>query len=101
MKLQVIILAGGQGTRMRSNRPKVLHELAGMPILERIINTATSLEPDKTFVVVGHHASQVKQALSHCAPIWVEQTEQLGTGHALQQVLPLVDDDAHLLILYG
>lgn len=101
MKLEVIILAAGQGTRMKSPLPKVLHPVAGRPMVEHVINTANGLEASRVHVVIGHGAESVRQALSHLDINWVVQEQQLGTGHAVLQALPAVDDDSVILVLYG
>lgn len=102
MKLNIIILAAGQGTRMHSAKPKVLHELAGKPILQWIVDTALQLEPDKIYIVYGFGGEQVKAAIEeNSAIVWVEQKEQLGTGHAVAQVLPHLNDNEQVLILVG
>lgn len=101
MSLSIIILAAGQGTRMRSQLPKVLHTLAGRPLLEHVYQTAASLNNARIVVVYGHGGSRVPQALAHLDAHWVEQAEQLGTGHAVAQALPLISDDDQVLILYG
>ena len=100
MSLSIIILAAGQGTRMKSSLPKVLHKLAGKPLVQHVIDTAEHLEPVQTHLVYGHGADQLKAAIT--APVnWVLQAEQLGTGHAVQQVLPDLPADGISLILYG
>ncbi len=102
MNLSTIILAAGKGTRMRSGLPKVLHNLAGRPLLEHVVNTARSISPDDIHVVVGHGSELVKDALSHQNNIsWIEQAEQLGTGHAVQQAMPAIEDKNTILVLYG
>ncbi|MEM0953790.1 MAG: bifunctional UDP-N-acetylglucosamine diphosphorylase/glucosamine-1-phosphate N-acetyltransferase GlmU [Pseudomonadota bacterium] len=101
MKLDIIILAAGAGTRMQSSRPKVLHAMGGMPLLQHVINSAWSLSPRACHVVVGHEADQVKQAFAGASLHWVHQDQQLGTGHAVEQALPSIDDDATVLVLYG
>lgn len=101
MKLQVVILAAGQGTRMKSRLPKVLHPLAGKPLLAHVLDSALVLEAEKLNVVAGHGAEIVKQYMSEYPINWVEQKEQLGTGHAVAQALPAIDDDAVVLVLYG
>ncbi len=101
MKLQVVILAAGQGTRMKSKLPKVLHPLAGKPFLEYVVDNALALNAHNTHVVVGHGAEVVKKHLDHYSVDWVEQTEQLGTGHAVAQALPAIEDDSVVLVLYG
>ncbi|MCW8888635.1 MAG: bifunctional UDP-N-acetylglucosamine diphosphorylase/glucosamine-1-phosphate N-acetyltransferase GlmU [Gammaproteobacteria bacterium] len=100
-KLEVIILAAGKGSRMRSTLPKVLHTLAGRPLLQHVIERALQLESQKTHVVYGHGGEAVPAALDQFAIDWVEQSEQLGTGHAVEQVMPYVDDHATVLVLYG
>ena len=101
MSLNVIILAAGKGTRMRSRLPKVLHKIADKPLVEHVVNTAEKLNPSKIVVVYGHGGELVPTSLSHLNVSWVEQKEQLGTGHAVEQALPLCDDESNVLILYG
>ena len=105
MSLEVIILAAGQGTRMKSRLPKVLHPLAGKPMVGHVIDTAACLAPTRSHVVVGHGSDQLRQYLAQSMaqhPLnVVEQTEQLGTGHAVDQAMPAVDADSIALILYG
>jgi bifunctional UDP-N-acetylglucosamine pyrophosphorylase/glucosamine-1-phosphate N-acetyltransferase len=101
MKLSVIILAAGQGTRMRSALPKVLHRLGGKALLAHVVDTACRLRPDAIRVVYGHGGEQVREALADAPVEWVEQAQQLGTGHAVDQVMPSVDDDSVVLVLYG
>jgi bifunctional UDP-N-acetylglucosamine pyrophosphorylase/glucosamine-1-phosphate N-acetyltransferase len=100
-QLEVIILAAGKGSRMRSTLPKVLHTLAGRPLLQHVIERALELQSVKTHVVYGHGGESVPQALSQFAIDWVEQREQLGTGHAVEQVMPHMQDQSTALILYG
>jgi len=83
MSLSVIILAAGEGTRMKSATPKVLHTLAGRPLLEHVTATAGALGPAQVLVVYGHGGERVTSALAHLPAAWVEQAEQLGTGHAV------------------
>ncbi len=99
--LEVIVLAAGQGTRMNSRLPKVLHPLAGRPLLAHVLETVAQLEPAGIHVVIGHGADLVRKAVATSAPRWVIQEEQLGTGHAVQQALPEIDDAAVVLILCG
>lgn len=99
--LNIVILAAGKGTRMHSDLPKVLHKIAGKPILGHVIDCAKKLNPQKLIVVIGFGAEKVKDAFTNENIIWVEQTEQLGTGHAMQQATPHLDDDATSLILLG
>lgn len=101
MKLSVIILAAGQGTRMRSKQPKVLHAIAGKSMLERVVNIAAQLNPQEIFVIYGYQGDLLREKLSHLNVTWVEQKEQLGTGHAVMQAAPRVADDHRVLVLYG
>lgn len=100
-KLNIVILAAGKGTRMYSNTPKVLHKLAGQPLLQHVINAAKQLKADKIIVVYGFGGDAVPQAFTHEQITWVEQKEQLGTGHAMLQAAPYLDGDANTLILLG
>ena len=99
--LNIVILAAGKGTRMFSSKPKVLHELAGRPILRHVIDCAKALKPAKIIVVHGFGGDLVKNTFRDENIIWVEQAQQLGTGHAVQQAAPYLDDDANTLILLG
>src|SRR5450830_988293 len=99
--LNIVILAAGKGTRMHSTTPKVLHKLAGTSLLGHVINTAESLQPSKIIVVYGYGGDAVPQAFAGKNITWVKQTEQLGTGHAVQQTVPYLDTDATTLILLG
>ena len=99
--LQVVVLAAGQGKRMHSDLPKVLHPLAGRPLLAHVLETARSLSPRHLCVVVGHGAAQVRARLDQPDVTWVAQERQLGTGHAVQQALPHVDRNGNVLVLYG
>jgi bifunctional UDP-N-acetylglucosamine pyrophosphorylase/glucosamine-1-phosphate N-acetyltransferase len=101
MALSIIILAAGQGTRMRSALPKVLHHLAGKPLLEHVIDAAESLGAGQIQVVYGHGGEQVRQQLAARQVSWVEQAPQLGTGHAVAQALPGIADSDQVLVLYG
>lgn len=101
MELHVVILAAGQGTRMKSDLPKVLHPLAGRPLLRHVIEAARALEPAAIHVVHGHGGDRVRAALSDAGVNWIEQAEQLGTGHAVAQALPAIPDPARVLVLYG
>ena len=101
-KLNVVILAAGQGKRMRSDLPKVLHRLADKPLLGHVIATARSLKPSHICVVYGHGGDQVRAAFAADADLkWAEQKEQLGTGHAVLQALPQLDPELPTLVLYG
>ncbi len=101
MKLHVIILAAGQGKRMRSTVPKVLHKVAGRPLLAHVIACAQSLSPQAIHIVVGHGNDQVKAAIDDDSIHWYLQRQQAGTGHAVQQVLPHLKDDRTVLVLYA
>ena len=98
--LAVIILAAGEGRRMGSEAPKALQQLGGKALLHHLIGTAEGLRPSGIFVVVGHGAEQV-QAATPQAVTWVRQEEQLGTGHAVAQALPLLEDASLALVLYA
>lgn len=99
--LQVVILAAGQGKRMRSALPKVLQPLAGRPMLHHVIGAAQTLAPQRIVVVVGHGAEAVRQRFANPGLAWAEQAQQLGTGHAVQQALPALSPDGVVLVLYG
>ena len=101
MTLNVIILAAGQGKRMYSVLPKVLHKLAGKPMLGHVIDAAMKLQPTKVCAVYGHGGSTVPNAFEDCVITWVKQEPQLGTGHAVMQTLPHLDQGGTSLILYG
>src|SRR5690348_15381807 len=101
MPLSIVILAAGQGKRMKSDLPKVLQPLAGRPMLSHVIDTAKALRADAIHVVHGHGGEKVKQALADEPVNWVLQAEQLGTGHALAQAMPAIPDDHQVLILFG
>lgn len=99
--LHVVILAAGQGKRMASDTPKVLHPVAGRPMLQHVLDTAAALEPAQVHVVHGHGGGIVRDALSDAAVTWVEQREQLGTGHAVSQAMPGIPNAATVLVLYA
>ena len=99
--LNVVILAAGKGTRMYSDKPKILHELAGQALLSHVINCAKQLQPEKIVAVYGFGGEAVKQAIPDAAVLWVKQENQLGTGHAVQQAMPYLDDSATVLVLLG
>jgi bifunctional UDP-N-acetylglucosamine pyrophosphorylase/glucosamine-1-phosphate N-acetyltransferase len=102
MTLAVVILAAGQGSRMKSAIPKVLHKLAGMPLLGHVITAARCLQPAQIIVVYGHEGASVQAAFPDPDITWVEQTQQLGTGHAVQQAMPALSQAIdRLLVLYG
>jgi len=101
MSLSIIILAAGQGTRMRSDLPKVLQALAGQPMLGHVLATAAELGADDVCVVYGHGGEAVPEAFADDGIRWVLQAERLGTGHAVQQAMPGTADDNQALILFG
>ena len=102
MTLEVVVLAAGAGTRMRSALPKVLHPLGGRPLLAHVLVTAASLEPRRIHVVVGEQSEEVRARFADEAGIsWVVQEQRRGSGHAVAQALPLVEDSATVLVLYG
>jgi bifunctional UDP-N-acetylglucosamine pyrophosphorylase/glucosamine-1-phosphate N-acetyltransferase len=99
--LSVVILAAGEGKRMRSAQPKVLQPLAGRPLLQHVIDTARSLGPAAIHVVYGHGGEQVRSALAAEPVSWVLQDERRGTGHALLKAMPQIPDGHTVLVLYG
>ncbi|MBU9584966.1 bifunctional UDP-N-acetylglucosamine diphosphorylase/glucosamine-1-phosphate N-acetyltransferase GlmU [Burkholderia multivorans] len=99
--MNIVILAAGTGKRMRSALPKVLHPMAGRPLLSHVIATARTLQPSRLVVVVGHGAEQVRAAVAAPDIQFAVQAEQLGTGHAVRQALPLLDPAQPTLVLYG
>lgn len=101
MPLSVVILAAGKGTRMKSSKPKVLHELANKPLLEHVYDTAKSLGAEEVIVIYGHGGDMVKKACAHFDAKWVEQKQQLGTGHAVKQAFGSVNLSNNVLVLYG
>jgi bifunctional UDP-N-acetylglucosamine pyrophosphorylase/glucosamine-1-phosphate N-acetyltransferase len=100
MSIKVVILAAGKGTRMRSVIPKVLHKIGGVSLLQHVLNTASQLEQATSLVIYGHGGEQVINTTDHDGE-WIEQREQKGTGHAVQQVLPHINQDDTVLVLYG
>lgn len=101
MPMDVVILAAGKGKRMLSDTPKVLQPLGGVPLLQHVLWSATALNPRQIHVVCGNRAEQVKAAISQPSLNWVEQAQQLGTGHAVLQALPACDPQGRVLVLYG
>ncbi|SAL54802.1 UDP-N-acetylglucosamine pyrophosphorylase [Caballeronia choica] len=99
--MNIVILAAGMGKRMNSALPKVLHPLAGRPLLAHVIDTARTLQPTRLVVVVGHGAEKVQAAVGAPDVHFAVQAQQLGTGHAVQQALPFVDPSVPTLVLYG
>ena len=101
-QLHVVILAAGEGKRMKSATAKVLQKIAGKPMLAHVIDTARALRPDGIHVVYGHGGEQVRAAFADQPDLhWAEQAERLGTGHAVEQAMPGVPQDARVLVLYG
>ncbi|MCP1442484.1 bifunctional UDP-N-acetylglucosamine pyrophosphorylase/glucosamine-1-phosphate N-acetyltransferase [Pseudomonas sp. GGS8] len=100
MSLEIVILAAGQGTRMRSALPKVLHPIAGNSMLGHVIHSARQLDPQRIHVVIGHGAEAVRERLAADDLNFVLQDQQLGTGHAVAQAVPFIESDT-VLILYG
>jgi bifunctional UDP-N-acetylglucosamine pyrophosphorylase/glucosamine-1-phosphate N-acetyltransferase len=101
LPLEVVILAAGKGKRMFSDTPKVLHQVAGRPLLQHVVDTALSLKAGTVHVVVGHEAQQIQDYFHNTPVQWAMQAEQLGTGHAVAQAMPQVHDDSLVLVLYG
>ena len=100
--LNVVILAAGEGKRMRSSRPKVLQPIAARPMLAHVIDAARALSPAAIHIVHGHEGAAVRAAFADDADLrWVEQAQRLGTGHAVAQAMPGIGDDARVLVLYG
>jgi bifunctional UDP-N-acetylglucosamine pyrophosphorylase / glucosamine-1-phosphate N-acetyltransferase len=99
--LSVVILAAGQGKRMKSDLPKVLQPLAWRPLLKHVIDAARALQPAAMYVVYGHGGDRVREALKDEQVSWVLQAERLGTGHAVMQAAPGIPDDHTVLVLYG
>ncbi|WOX03994.1 bifunctional UDP-N-acetylglucosamine diphosphorylase/glucosamine-1-phosphate N-acetyltransferase GlmU [Microbulbifer pacificus] len=101
MAIDIVILAAGKGTRMRSDLPKVLHPIGGVPMLGRVIDAAKALGDVEITVVIGHGAERVRERFVDSGVQFVEQTEQLGTGHAVAQAIPYFREGATVLVLYG
>jgi len=101
MPLSIIILAAGQGVRMKSSRPKVMHALAGKPMLQHVVDTCLALEPDQIIVVVGHQSERVRSMMHDQGLEFVEQSDQQGTGHAVAQCLPVLNKGNDVIVLYG
>lgn len=101
MTLHVVILAAGKGKRMKTETPKVMHTIGGVPMLERVVRTAEKLEPEMIHVIYGNGGSMVRDALNHLPVNWVEQKQQIGTGHAVMQALPDCHNAGRILVLLG
>jgi bifunctional UDP-N-acetylglucosamine pyrophosphorylase/glucosamine-1-phosphate N-acetyltransferase len=99
--LNIVILAAGKGKRMHSDLPKVLHKLAGRPLLQHVLDTARALKPAKLCVVYGHDGGALPEQFNGADVVWVKQQPQLGTGHALKQALPHLAKNGITLVLYG
>ena len=99
--LHIVILAAGEGTRMKSRLPKVLQPLGGRPMLQHLLDSALALQPDCIHVVVGSGAEAVREACRDYPVNWVQQDRRLGTGHAVMQAMPDVPDGAAVLVLLG
>lgn len=101
MIIKTLILAAGQGTRMRSKLPKVLHKIADRALLHHVYDTSAQLKNNEIFVIYGHGGELVKSRLAHLNVTWIEQAQQLGTGHAVKQAENHLNDDDIVLVLYG
>lgn len=99
--LSAVILAAGKGTRMYSDLPKVLHPVAGKPMVKHVIDTAHQLGAENVHLIYGHGSEMMRERLANEAVNWVLQTEQLGTAHAVQQASPFFKDDENIVVLYG
>ncbi|HZW25801.1 MAG TPA: bifunctional UDP-N-acetylglucosamine diphosphorylase/glucosamine-1-phosphate N-acetyltransferase GlmU [Gallionella sp.] len=99
--MNIVILAAGKGTRMYSHKPKVLHALAGKPLVRHVLDCAATLRPQRVCVVYGHGGEMVPQAMAQYDAQFVIQEPQLGTGHAVQQAMPHLPDEGRTLVLYG
>lgn len=100
-QLSVVILAAGKGTRMYSDLPKVLHTVAGKPMVKHVIDTAKQVNAKQIHLIYGHGGELLQQRLNEEPVNWILQAEQLGTGHAMQQAAPFFSDDENILMLYG
>ncbi|MCK5818333.1 MAG: bifunctional UDP-N-acetylglucosamine diphosphorylase/glucosamine-1-phosphate N-acetyltransferase GlmU [Psychromonas sp.] len=101
MSLSVVILAAGKGTRMLSTLPKVLHKIADKPMLQHVIDTVKHLDADNIHVIYGHGGDKLKKTITEPGLNWIEQSEQLGTGHAMQVALPHFKSNEKILIVYA
>jgi len=99
--ISIVVLAAGQGSRMKSTMPKVLHKIGYYSLLEHVVLTSNELGATNTIVVYGHGGQLVPDSLSHLSVNWVEQVEQLGTGHAVSQAMPEIPENDVVLVLYG
>ena len=101
MPLSIVILAAGKGSRMKSNKPKVIHDVAGKPMLQHVVDTSKCLNPEQIIIVIGHESEQVNDVMRGQDLIFVEQMEQLGTGHAVLQCHDELKPGNDILVLYG
>ena len=101
MPLSAVILAAGKGKRMYSSLPKVMHTLAGKTLLARVFHTASRLSCDEIYIIYGHEGDQVRQDHAGLDARWIKQAQQLGTGHAVLQVIDTIPDSHHVIVLYG
>jgi bifunctional UDP-N-acetylglucosamine pyrophosphorylase / glucosamine-1-phosphate N-acetyltransferase len=99
--MNIVVLAAGMGKRMKSDLPKVLHTIAGKPLLAHVLDCARSLSPKRLIVIYGHGGEQVQEQMANKDLHWAKQEPQLGTGHAVQQAVPQLDDSVPTLILSG
>jgi bifunctional UDP-N-acetylglucosamine pyrophosphorylase/glucosamine-1-phosphate N-acetyltransferase len=99
--LHIVILAAGEGTRMKSSLPKVLQTLGGRPMLLHLLEASAALDPAQVHVVIGSGADRVREACDGYGVNWVVQAERRGTGHAVMQVMPDIPDNARVLVLLG
>jgi bifunctional UDP-N-acetylglucosamine pyrophosphorylase / glucosamine-1-phosphate N-acetyltransferase len=99
--MNIVVLAAGMGKRMKSDLPKVLHTIAGKPLLGHVLDCARSLSPKRLIVIYGHGGEQVQEQMANKDLLWAKQEPQLGTGHAVQQAVPQLDDSVPTLILSG
>src|SRR5450631_2948115 len=102
MQFAIVIMAAGKGTRLKSRRPKVLHEVGGKPLIRHVVDAARQIvPPEDIYVIVGHQAGAVKESIAAIGVKFVEQTEQKGTGHAIQQARRAVEGYADVIVLSG
>lgn len=101
MKISTVILAAGKGTRMRSDKPKVMHEVAHKPLVRHVYEMSKQLENNTVTIIYGHGGELLRSSLADLEASWAEQAQQLGTGHAVQQAIPFIHDDTQVLILYA
>lgn len=99
MELHIVILAAGNGSRMRSNTPKILHNIGGTPMFEHVVNTAFGLFPTQIHAIINNDSQSIQERFSHLPINWIIQQQQLGTGHAVRQALPSIPNTAHVLVL--